>query len=40
MDAVQQIRENKDYFKMFMDDEEEDINDYIKEMSEDSVWGG
>jgi len=25
---------------MFMDDEEEDINDYIKEMSEDSVWGG
>ena len=23
-----------------MDDEEEDIDDYIKEMSEDSVWGG
>ena len=40
LEAVNQIRENKEYFKMFMDDEEEDIDEYIKEMSEDSVWGG
>ena len=40
LEAVTQIRENKEYFKMFMDDEEEDIDEYIKEMSEDSVWGG
>ena len=38
-EAVKAIQENKEYYKMFMDDETEDIDEYIEDMSKDATWG-
>jgi hypothetical protein len=36
---VKAIQENKEHYKMFMDDETEDIDEYIEDMSVDATWG-
>ena len=37
--AVEYIAEHQDHFKFFIEDDKS-VATYIKEMSEDSTWGG
>ena len=38
-DAVEHIRVNSEFFKFYIEDDEP-IEEYLKTMSKDGVWGG
>lgn len=38
-DAVEHIRTNSEFFKFYIEDDEP-IEEYLKTMSKDGVWGG
>ena len=38
-EAVEHIRENSEFFKFYIEDDET-IDDYLDEMSKDGIWGG
>jgi len=37
--TINHIMKNKDHYKMFLDDDTEDIEEYIKYMSMNTIWG-
>lgn len=37
--TIEYIKKNKDHYRMFLDDETEDMDEYIEGMSEDATWG-
>ena len=39
-DAVASIKERQEEYKFFLDEDEESIDDYCRDMAKDSVWGG
>jgi hypothetical protein len=38
--VVEYMRTRKDYFKLFLDEDEEDVDEYLDQMSRSGEWGG